>query len=94
MTRVALTGRLVCVSRQQAAVVARYLPEHIELTRAEEGCVSFDVRVTKDPLVWDVAEVFVDRHAFESHQKRVRASTWGRATAEIRREYIIDDDDS
>ena len=55
MSPVELSGRLVSANRQEAATVARHLPRHIELTRAEPGCPSCEVQLTDDPLVWSVA---------------------------------------
>jgi quinol monooxygenase YgiN len=89
MSRVTLSGRLVCVHEAEAAIVAQHLPGHVRLTKAEPGCVLFEVRATRDPLVWEVEELFASREAFEVHQKRVKASDWGRATAAIRRDYRI-----
>lgn len=89
MTSVELTGRLLCADRDEAETVARHLPRHIELTRAEPGCLRFDVVQTEDPLIWTVAERFADEAAFEAHQARVRASEWGRVTAGITRDYAI-----
>ncbi|WP_156760299.1 putative quinol monooxygenase [Microbacterium karelineae] len=88
-TEVTLTGFLRCRDAADAETVHRHLPAHIELTRAEPGCVSFAVEQTADPLVWAVAERFADRDAFSSHQERVAASEWGRATAGIPREYDV-----
>ena len=90
MTQVHLQGRLVCRDKQEAALVTTHLPRHVELTRAEIGCVSFAVASTEDPLVWSVDEVFQDAAAFRKHQDRVRDSEWGRATAPIERDYTID----
>lgn len=87
-----LAGQLICAGEGQAALVARLLPEHIRLSRAEQGCISFEVRQSSDPLVWDVAEVFSDRAAFEAHQARAAASEWGQATRGIERRYAITED--
>lgn len=87
-----LLGRLVCAHEGQAALVLSHLPEHIRLTRAEVGCLSFEVRQSADPLVWDVAEVFSNRAAFEAHQARAAASAWGQATKGIERQYVITED--
>lgn len=87
-----LTGQLICADEGQAALVAAHLPEHIRLTRAEPGCLSFEVRQSVDPLVWEVAEVFSDRTAFEAHQERTAASAWGQATKGIERQYVITED--
>ncbi|OFI37190.1 antibiotic biosynthesis monooxygenase [Arthrobacter sp. SW1] len=89
MPEVTLSGELVCHTAVEAETVARYLPLHLELTRAEEGCLSFEVTRTSDPLVWRVEERFRDAEAFTGHQERVAASEWGRATAGIERRYTM-----
>ena len=86
-----LTGRLICANADQAARVARALPDHLRLTGAEPGRLSFAVTQTDDPLIWHVDELFIDRAAFDAHQARTRASDWFRATAEIQRDYGIED---
>ena len=86
---ITLTGRLICADAAQAALVRLYLPDHIRLSRAEPGCLSFDVVATSDPLVWQVDESFTDRAAFDAHQTRTRESRWFRETAPIRREFQI-----
>lgn len=91
MSIVVLRGRLACADHQEASIVARLLPRHLELTRAESGCISFEVTATTNPLVWQVDERFVDAAAFEAHQKRVQSSDWGQATAGIRRDYVIEE---
>jgi quinol monooxygenase YgiN len=87
---VRLTGRLICASEADAAIIRRHLPEHVRLTLAEPGCLSFSVEATEDPLVWRVEECFADRAAFLQHQDRTRASDWGAATRDIRREYRVE----
>ncbi|WP_221584906.1 putative quinol monooxygenase [Microbacterium sp. G2-8] len=86
---VTLTGFLRCRDEADADVVRRHLPEHIRRTRAEPGCAAFAVEPTADPLIWSVAERFVDQEAFAAHQRRVAGSEWGRATAGIPREYEV-----
>lgn len=86
---VTLTGRLRCRDEAEDAIVREHLPTHIELTRAEPGCLSFEVTPASDPLVWEVAERFTDAEAFAAHQARVRASAWGEATAGIERDYEV-----
>lgn len=90
MSTVRLSGRLVCHDEREAVLVAQHLPLHVELTRAEPGCINFEVSPTGDPLVWVVEEEFVDATSFAAHQDRVTGSTWGRATAGIQRDYHID----
>lgn len=84
-----LDGRLVCDTEGQAKIVSLHLPEHARLSRAEPGCLRFEVNATKDPLIWEVSESFASRQAFDAHQARVAASAWGVATAGIRREYTV-----
>jgi quinol monooxygenase YgiN len=89
MNEIRLSGQLVCKTAAEAAVVGDHLPRHVKLTRAESGCLSFDVTPTADPMVWMVAEHFADEHAFTLHQERVSRSEWGRVTAGIERRYSI-----
>ena len=70
-------------------MVAEHLPLHVALTRAEAGCLSFEVTRTSDPLVWDVDEYFVDEVAFVAHQQRAAASEWGSTTQGIERRYTV-----
>jgi quinol monooxygenase YgiN len=84
-----LSGRVVCPDTAAADRLARHLPERVRLTRAEAGCLSFEVTPTDDPLVWQVAERFTDRTAFEAHQARTAASGFAAATADILRDYQI-----
>lgn len=89
MENVRLTGQLLCNDLGEAAVVVEYLPVHLGLTRAENGCISFNVTSTDDPLVWQVDEHFRDTASFHAHQQRVSSSEWGRATSGIERRYSI-----
>ena len=89
MSTVALMGRLICTNDEDAATVRRHLRRHIELTRAESGCLHFDVVQAEDPLIWTVAERFGDQTAFDAHQARARRSDWGLATAGVKRDYVI-----
>lgn len=86
---VRLMGRLICASDAEVEIVRRHLSEHVRLTLAEPGCLSFRVEVSDDPRVWHVEETFVDRAAFALHQNRAQASDWGRATVGIGREYQV-----
>ncbi len=66
------------------------LPQHIALTRAEKGCISFVV--TEDvnqPGRFNVSEIFEDRSAFDAHQNRTKASDWFAVTKGIPREYSV-----
>lgn len=89
MSDVTLTGKLICKDADQAARVVAALPAHIAATRAEAGCMSFEVVRTDDPLVWQVDERFEDPRAFEAHQTRAAASDWARETKGIARDYVV-----
>ncbi|KZE90618.1 GNAT family N-acetyltransferase [Microbacterium sp. TNHR37B] len=89
MPRIHLTGRLLCRDDVEAATVERHLPDHVARTRAEPGCLRFEVNPTADPRVWSVEELFADEAAFAEHQRNAAASTWGTATAGIERRYEI-----
>ena len=86
---VTLNGYLRCANEAEAARVRAALPEHIRPTRAEPGCISFEVTPMDDPLVWAVAEEFTDAGAFEAHQQRAGASRWASETAGIARDYTV-----
>ena len=89
MAQVVLSGVLVCRSDAEVAIVQRVLDRHVELTRAEPGCVSFTVEQTGDPRVWQVDEVFTDAAAFRLHGERAGLSEWGQETAGIERRYTV-----
>lgn len=84
---VTLTGHIT-VPPERLAEIRAALPTHIDLTRAEPGCLSFEVTETQ-PGHFDVAERFVDAEAFRAHQERVKTSDWGRISAGIPRDYQI-----
>lgn len=70
--------------------VTTALPEHIRLTRAETGCVSFDVTPDPDHAGrFNVAEVFINKMAFDLHQSRTADSDWARVSKGIARSYQI-----
>lgn len=89
MTEVTLTGKLVCASPAEAEVVENLLPRHVLSTRAEPGCLFFEVARRGSSLVWDVTERFENGDAFRAHQVRTAESAWGLKTAAIRRDYTV-----
>lgn len=86
-----LRGHLICQSDPEAQAVRDHLAEHIRLSRAEPGCLSFDVTQTDDPLVWDVHESFRTRADFDAHQTRTRDSRWFAATRHILRDFRVEE---
>jgi quinol monooxygenase YgiN len=66
------------------------LADHIRLTRAEPGCLSFDVtQDAGDPCRWNLDETFTDMAAFEVHRARSKASAWGPRTAHLERDIKV-----
>ncbi len=89
MPEVTLAGHILIHESDLAAVEAA-LPEHIENTRNEAGCLEFNV--VRDPdskYVYQVFERFDSPEAFSLHQNRVRSSRWGAVTANVQRHYKI-----
>lgn len=84
---VALSGRLICADPAQMMLAADLLPDHIRASRAEPGCLRFDLRQDDDPLIWHLDELFTDAAAFAAHQARTKASPWGREFADITRDF-------
>nr|WP_245897853.1 putative quinol monooxygenase [Pseudoprimorskyibacter insulae] len=73
---------------ESAPAVRAALPDHIRLTRAEPGCIRFDVTETA-PGVFTVEELFTDQAAFDAHQSRTRASAWFAVTQDFPRDYSV-----
>ena len=89
MGRVRLEGYLEVPPERITQVVAA-LPAHIALTRAEPGCLAFEVsQSATTPGHFLVAETFVDQAAFDLHQARTRASAWAEVTAGLNRHYTV-----
>ncbi|MDO1581343.1 putative quinol monooxygenase [Rhizobium oryzicola] len=87
--RVYLDGHIDVPAERLEAVTAA-LPQHIALTRAEAGCLKFEV-VPSETVAgrFLVSEVFTDQEAFDAHQARTKASEWFQVTAGIPRDYSI-----
>ncbi|MCF1482305.1 MULTISPECIES: putative quinol monooxygenase [Rhizobium/Agrobacterium group] len=89
MAKVFLDG-YIDVPEDRLVAVEAALPPHIELTRAEPGCISFNVTPCPDVAGrFLVSEVFADQAAFDAHQQRTRASHWFKVTKGIGRDYQI-----
>ncbi|MEP2784676.1 MAG: antibiotic biosynthesis monooxygenase family protein [Pseudoruegeria sp.] len=82
------------VPEERLSAVTTALVAHIDLTRKEPGCLSFDVTLSETvPRRYIVAETFVHKPAFDAHQKRTKASDWFKVTDGIPRHYEITIDD-
>ena len=80
----------ILVSPNDLMAVKDELDNHIQLTRAETGCLIF--KVNQDPLNpcrFDVYEEFADQAAFQAHQARVKSSRWGDITINVERHYTV-----
>lgn len=84
--QVSLTGQLACRDMGEMLAVLGHAQFHIDASRAEAGCLQFDLRQTEDPLVFEFAELFTDEAAYRAHQERTRASEWGTVTRDIPRQ--------
>ncbi|MEE9455100.1 MAG: antibiotic biosynthesis monooxygenase [Paracoccaceae bacterium] len=88
MPKVYLDGLLVAETAAQRAVVDLYLDEHILLTRAEPGCLKFEV--TKDEKragYYHVSEIFQSEEDFDFHQNRAKDSEWGQVSTPLERRF-------
>ena len=89
MSKVIVEGYIDVPAQNIAAVMAE-LPNHIALTRLERGCLRFEVK--NDAGYGNrfvVYEEFVNREAFDAHQRRVKESRWGAITKDVLRHYRI-----
>ncbi len=78
------------VTPDRIEAVAKALIDHIALTRAEAGCLSFEVIPSPDVQGrFLVEETFVDRVAFDQHQTRAGTSPWAEITTGLPRDYTI-----
>ena len=76
------------VPPEKRNVIAEALVEHIDQTRAEPGCIYFNVDpcpVRKGRYI--VSEAFVDEAAFKKHQERASASNWANVSEGVPRNY-------
>lgn len=70
------------------------IPEHIALSRAEPGCLKFELHEDPEtPGLWRLDELFADEAAFRRHQQRTRASRWGQESTRMARDFTITMDD-
>ena len=85
--KILLTGTMICAPHEVEHVLA-LLPEHIRLSRAEPGCLHFDLWQDEvRPTEFHVSEVFRSEAAFEAHQDRSRRSDWFRVTGHMARDF-------
>ncbi|EAS64929.1 antibiotic biosynthesis monooxygenase [Photobacterium angustum] len=89
MGKVILKGFIV-VPEEELNLVSKALEKHVELTKQESGCLVFNVyQRSHFPCYFDVYEEFSNITAFEHHQRRVKASEWGKVTLNVERHYEV-----
>ncbi len=89
MSKVTLKG-FILVPESELELVKNELVNHKRLTLEETGCITFSViQNSENALRFDVYEEFTDKVAFEQHQKRVKASHWGKVTVNVERHNEI-----
>ncbi|SBT19125.1 hypothetical protein MGA5115_03286 [Marinomonas gallaica] len=89
MSKVTLKG-FILVPESQLELVKNELVNHKRLTLEETGCITFNViQNSENAFRFDVYEEFTDKVAFEQHQKRVKASHWGKVTVNVERHYEV-----
>lgn len=89
MSKVILDGFII-VPDDDLSAVKEALIDHRNLTHNEPGCLVFEVTQRQgDSNRFDVYEEFVNKSAFEFHQKRVKASFWGEVTVNVTRHYKV-----
>lgn len=92
MSKVILKGYIL-VPETDLLAVKKELPNHIDLTRNEVGCLVFEVSQDQENVNrFNVYEEFSSKDAFASHQERVRNSKWGEITVNVERRYEVKGD--
>ena len=89
MSKVVLCGYVI-VPPLELELLTIAMKEHIRLTLAESGCVEFTLTADKDDIYkYSLYEEFIDKAAFDFHQKRTRASKWFKVSKNIERHFSI-----
>ncbi|MBU2896235.1 putative quinol monooxygenase [Vibrio hepatarius] len=89
MSKVILKG-FILIPESEIELIKNELVNHQSLTLDESGCITFQITENiNNPLRLDVYEEFTDKAAFEYHQKRVKASLWGKVTTNCQRHYEV-----
>lgn len=87
--QIVLTG-YIDIPLEEIDLVAAALEVHKKLTRAEPGCLKFNVRPDKELLGrYSIYEKFASQDAFDAHLARVQASDWGRISINVEHHFEI-----
>jgi (4S)-4-hydroxy-5-phosphonooxypentane-2,3-dione isomerase len=88
-TKVIVEGYILIPESEMEAITSE-LPNHIELTKKERGCLVFLVEQDHETYgKFNVYEEFISKEAFAEHQERVNESYWGSITKNVKRVYSI-----
>ncbi len=86
---IVISGTITC-EPDDLEMLAKEVKGHIALTRAEAGCISFDItQSAPGACEFVISERFTDRAAFDAHTTRTRASDWWTKTQHIPRDITI-----
>ena len=78
--------RHIIVSDDDLPRVLKALPKHIALSRAEQGCLIFNVsQDSENANKFYVYEEFIDREALDAHRRRAKRTRWASVTAGVER---------
>ncbi len=85
MSKVRVTGYLQVPEDELASVLAG-LGQHIELSRQEAGCLTFDIQQDDaNPCRLNLYEEYQDQAAFEAHKQRAGNSAWASVSKNVER---------
>lgn len=92
LKNIVVSGSITC-EPNDLDMLSAAVDEHIRLTRAEAGCIEFDiVQSAPGSGKFVISERFVDRAAFDAHTARTRASNWWAKTQHIPRDITINEE--
>lgn len=74
--QLALSDDITCSDMAQLMALLMHAETHVAATRAEPGCLYYEIAQTADPMVWRVEGLFHDAAALEFHRKRTAAGPW------------------
>ena len=91
MTKIYLNGYMD-VPEDALDDVNLALKEHVRLTKLEEGCEKFEVKLSDTKTGrFEVSEIFSSKENFAVHQERVKNSNWGEITKNYSRHYKVEE---
>jgi len=87
LSKVILEGYVIAPDSDLAAIEEE-LPNHLLLTRQEEGCIKFEVTQDhKNPNRFNVYEEFTSEKAFDTHRQRLRGTRWSEVSSNLEKHY-------